>query len=124
MSQNQPIGTQRSTQQSFFTGTGSNLCYMEELRNIEKAKQNSGNVEREEGRQARAADKVDILEYVSLVRYVCLVLNHFLTGGVPYNRMLRVKVRGTLRRCALTQNGGVWVMTAPWKTSSLLMMMR
>lgn len=98
---------------------------MEELRNIEKTKQNTGNVEREEARQEREADKVDILENASLVRYVRLVVNRFLTGVVmPYNRTLRVKVRGTLRRCVLTQNGGVWVMMAPWTTSSLLMMRR
>lgn len=48
---------------------------MEELRNIEKTKQNTGNAEREEARQEREAHKVDILENASLVRCVRLVFD-------------------------------------------------
>lgn len=31
-----------------FPGTGTNVCYMEEVKNIEKGKENIGNMEREE----------------------------------------------------------------------------
>ena len=41
-----------------FKGTGSNLCYMEELKNIEKIKQEEGKMEREEGTPERQGDMV------------------------------------------------------------------
>ncbi|XP_044202873.1 hexokinase HKDC1-like isoform X1 [Thunnus albacares] len=40
-------------------GTGSNLCYMEELKNIEKIKQEEGKMEREEGTPERQGDMQD-----------------------------------------------------------------
>lgn len=40
------------------TGTGTNVCYMEELKNIEKTKENIGKMEREERTPESEEDKV------------------------------------------------------------------
>lgn len=43
----------------FLTGTGTNVCYMEELKNIKKTGQKKGPMEREEGKSGREENKVE-----------------------------------------------------------------
>lgn len=50
--------THKSTMRFCSTGTGTNVCYMEELKNIEKTKENIGKMEREERTPESEEDKV------------------------------------------------------------------
>lgn len=43
-----------------FTGTGTNVCYMEELKNIKKTEQKSGKMERKEGTPGGEENKVEV----------------------------------------------------------------
>lgn len=69
-----------------FLGTGTNVCYMEEVKNIEKSKTNTGKMQREETTPGSEGDKVREtmlsiscglkLNYIFLV-YVCIHPCHF-----------------------------------------------
>lgn len=79
---------------------------MEDLRNIEKTKQNTGNAEREEARQEREADKVDILENASLVRYVLLVFVDWCCHALQQDAASEGE-RDAEKMCVNTEWGGL-----------------